>query len=58
MRVTWTRPTMPNGIITVYYIEYSNESDGSFGDPVERSVPYNGEQVRQLYFVHVDTIVL
>ena len=40
VRVNWTRPTMPNGIITVYTIRYVTDNNGGSMD-----VPYNGEQV-------------
>ena len=42
VRVTWTRPTMPNGVIAVYTIRYVTDSDGISGN---LNVPYNGEEV-------------
>ena len=40
VRVTWTRPTMPNGIITTYTIMYVVD-----GNNMNVNVPYNGEEV-------------
>ena len=40
VRVTWTRPTMPNGNITSYTIRYVTDSNGR-----SVNVPYNGDQV-------------
>ena len=57
--VIWTRPTMPNGIITSYTIRYvANSNSGSM------NVPYNGEEVSTIisyscrcYNVILDTIL-
>ena len=59
VRVNWTRPTRPNGIITTYTISYdTNSNSGS------RSVPYNGEEVSKTtlcscmyYYYNTDTIL-
>ena len=40
VRVTWTRPTMLNGIITTYTISYTAGSNSS-----SMTVPYNGQEV-------------
>ena len=40
VRVTWMRPTMPNGIITFYTIMYFTDSNSE-----NMSVPYTGEEV-------------
>ena len=42
VRAIWTRPTMPNGIITVYTIMYFTDSSSE-----NMTVPYNGEEVRK-----------
>ena len=42
VRVIWTRPTMPNGIITVYTIMYFTDSSSE-----NMTAPYNGEEVRK-----------
>ena len=38
--VTWTRPTMLNGIVTTYTISYTARSNSS-----SVTVPYNGQEV-------------
>ena len=48
VRVTWTRPTMPNGIITTYIIRYVTDSDGISGN---MNVPYDGEEVSDFFYV-------
>jgi len=40
VRVTWIRPTMPNGIITIYTITYNNSTNVT--------VPYNGTNVSKI----------
>ena len=40
VRVTWSRPTMPNGIITLYTVIVNNSETVT--------VPYNGENVSNL----------
>jgi len=40
VRVTWTRPTNPNGILLTYTITYVNN-----GDTRSQTVNYNGEEV-------------
>ena len=48
VRVTWTRPTIPNGIITTYTIRYVTDSDGISGN---MNVPYDGEEVSGFFYV-------
>ena len=43
VRVTWTRPTMPNGIITTYTVTYNNS--------MSMTVPYNGENVSNILII-------
>ena len=50
IRVNWTRPTMPNGIITIYTVTYV--VDGSSNNE-SMNVPYNGEEVSTI-IVHVN----
>ena len=48
VRVIWTRPTIPNGIITIYTIMYFTDSNSE-----NMTVPYNGEEVRKLFVRNV-----
>ena len=53
VRVNWTRPTTPNGIITTYTISYDTGSNiGS------RSVPYNGEEVSTIILCSYRLVLL
>ena len=51
VRVNWTRPTMPNGIITTYTIRYVANSNSE-----SMNIPYNGEEVSTV--VLVDAVLL
>ena len=48
VHLIWTRPTIPNGIITVYTIMYFTDSNSG-----SMTVPYNGEEVRKLFMRNV-----
>ena len=48
IHVIWTRPTMPNGILTVYTIMYFTDSNSE-----NMTVLYNGEEVRRLFVRNV-----
>ena len=53
VRVTWTRPTMLNGIITVYTIIYFTDSYSG-----NMSVPYNGGEVNNFILSGVNNYLL
>ena len=53
VRVTWTRPTMLNGIITVYTIMYFTDSNSE-----NMSVPYNGGEVNIVILSGVNNYLL
>ena len=45
VRVEWSMPTNPNGMLTVYTITYNIEG----GDSINVKIPYNGQPVSILY---------
>ena len=48
VQVTWSMPTNPNGILTVYTITYNVEG----GNSRTVNIPYSGQPVSILYFVY------
>ena len=53
VRVTWTRPTMPNGIITSYTIRYVTNSNIE-----SENVPYTGGEVSTIFmFIYVGILL-
>ena len=45
VRVEWSMPIKPNGILTFYTIAYNIQG----GDSITMNIPYNGQSVSTLY---------
>ena len=54
IHVNWTRPTMPNGIITIYTVTHL--VDGSTNSE-SMNISYNGAEVRTI-IIHVNIVGL
>ena len=45
VQVQWSKPTNPNGILSIYTITYIIEGSGS----VTENIPYNGQPVSEIH---------